>query len=114
VSPGLIVTIFGSGIGPAVGAGGTIVNGRVSAAAGGVRILFDGVAAPILYARQDQVNAIVPFSVAGRSSTTMTVEYAGASVPLISLPVRSTYPDIFRWCKTRRRRCSMREQRPGS
>ena len=44
VSGGLVVTIFGSGLGPAAGVGGSIENGRVTTSAGGVRVLFDGVA----------------------------------------------------------------------
>jgi uncharacterized protein (TIGR03437 family) len=96
VSPGLVVTIFGSGLGPAAAVGGSIEAGRVTTTAGGVRVLFDGEAAPILYASQDQVNAIVPFSVAGRGTTRMSVEYTGAVVGPVILPVRSALPGIFR------------------
>jgi uncharacterized protein (TIGR03437 family) len=95
VAPGLIVTIFGSGLGPAEGAGGTIENGRVTTSAGGVRVLFDGIPAPVLFARRDQVNAIVPFAIAGRNSTQMTVEYSGASTSA-TLAVRPTSAGIFR------------------
>ena len=96
VSPGMIVTIFGSGIGPATGVGGTVADNRVTTETGGVRVLFDGVPAPILFARQDQVNAIVPFSVSGRSTTNMVVEYQGAPVGSAALAVHTTNPGIFR------------------
>jgi uncharacterized protein (TIGR03437 family) len=41
----------------------------------GVHVLFDGVPAPITYARADQVNAVVPYGVAGQSTTKLQVEY---------------------------------------
>jgi uncharacterized protein (TIGR03437 family) len=96
VSPGLIVTIFGSGIGPVAGVGGTIENGRVTTTAGGVRVFFDGAPAPILYARQDQVNAIVPFSVGDRATTQMIVEYNEVRAPALAVPVRAALPGVFR------------------
>jgi uncharacterized protein (TIGR03437 family) len=96
VSPGLIVTIFGSGMGPGTGVGGAVENGRVTASAAGVRVLFDGVAAPILYAREDQINAIVPFSLPSRPTTAMIVEVQGTAVGSATLAVRAASPGIFR------------------
>jgi uncharacterized protein (TIGR03437 family) len=96
VSAGLVVTIFGSGMASGTGAAGSIENGRVTTSAGGVRVLFDGVAAPILYSSQDQVNVIVPFSVADHTMTQIRVEYAGAAIGSVTLPVRPTQPGIFR------------------
>ena len=96
VSPGLIVTIFGSALGPATGVSGTVENGRVTTNAGGVRVLFDGVPAPILYARQDQVNAVVPFSLSARGTTAAVVEFEGAAVASATLQVRPALPGIFR------------------
>jgi uncharacterized protein (TIGR03437 family) len=104
VSPGMIVTIFGSGLGPATGVGGTVENDRVITTAGGVRVLFDGIPAPILYVRQDQINAIVPFSVKGfvhpglpaGLSTNVAVEHQGTEVARSTLLLRPTNPGIFR------------------
>jgi hypothetical protein len=60
VAPGEIVTLFGLELGPAELAGLTLTpQGRVATAAGGVRVLFDGVAAPMLYASSRQTAAIV-------------------------------------------------------
>jgi hypothetical protein len=68
VSPGDIVSIFGSNLGPATGVGmqlnsaGTALNTIL----GGTQVFFDGVAAPLTYAGASQVNAVVPYEVAGR------------------------------------------------
>ncbi len=40
-------------------------------------MLFDGIAAPMLYAQANQVNCVVPFGVASNQSTSVTVQYAG-------------------------------------
>jgi len=78
VSPGLIATLFGSGIGPAtlaVNAAGA--DGKFSTILAGARVLFDGVAGAMIYASSSQTSVIVPYAVAGKSSTLVTVEYQG-------------------------------------
>ncbi len=96
VSPGQIVTITGTGLGPAVG-----VVARASAAGAidtrlaDVRVLFDGVPAPLLFVRNDQINAIVPYSLYGRVNTRVQVE-AGASFSIpIDVKVVNSAPGLF-------------------
>ena len=61
----------------------------------GTQVLFDGVAAPILFTSATQVNAVIPCSVAGHKSTQMVVEYMGAqSVPL-TVALSPAAPGIF-------------------
>jgi uncharacterized protein (TIGR03437 family) len=61
----------------------------------GVRVLFDGVPAPLLYASAEQVNAVVPYSVAGRSATVLQVEYLGVLSSPVTLQVAATTPGVF-------------------
>lgn len=96
VAPGEIVSLFGTALGPAAGAGLAMTNPwLVSNALAGVHVLFDGVPAPITYASAGQVNAVVPYSVAGQSSTELQVEYLGALSPAVTLPVAAAVPGIF-------------------
>ena len=62
---------------------------------GGSRLLFDGVAAPILYAYTTMVAAIVPYSVSVGRTTTMQVEYQGSLSNAINLGVSAAAPGIF-------------------
>jgi len=96
VSPGEIVVVYGAGMGPAAIALSSLdANGRLSNLRAGARILFDGVAAPLLYVSATQSAAIVPYSVDGRSQTQMTVEYQGAaSAPMVA-QVTAAAPGIF-------------------
>ena len=61
----------------------------------GTRVLFDGEPAPIIAASSGQVNAIVPYSVAGRDATTVKVEYQGATTAEFTVPVAEASPAIF-------------------
>ncbi len=96
VSPGMIVTLFGKGMGPVEGVTATLENDRVPTSVAGVRVLFDGIPAPLLYVREDQINAVVPFAVASAASVQVRVEYQGRPVNSLTLPVRPTDPGIFR------------------
>ncbi|HVN05950.1 MAG TPA: hypothetical protein VMT86_16120, partial [Bryobacteraceae bacterium] len=96
VAPGEIVSLFGTALGPEAGAGLTFTNPwLVANALEGVHVLFDGVPAPITYASAGQVNAVVPYAVAGKSSTELQVEYLGALSPAVTMPVAAAVPGIF-------------------
>ncbi|MGB7759515.1 MAG: hypothetical protein WBL61_06785 [Bryobacteraceae bacterium] len=96
VAPGEIVALYGTALGPATPALLELTNPLlVSNALAGVHVLFDGVPAPIVYASAGQVNAVVPYTVAGQSATTLQVEYLGAVSAPVSLPVAAAVPGLF-------------------
>ena len=96
VSPGEIVTIFGQTLGPSQPVSATIIEGRpVDATLAETRVLFDGVAAPLLYVSSGQVSAIVPNGVASRASVEIQVEYRGVLSNAVILPVLKMHPGIF-------------------
>ena len=73
-----MIAIAGTGIGPATAASRALKsNGNVDTIAGGTRVLFDGVPAPILSAQASQIVAIAPYSLAGKTTTQMRIEYNG-------------------------------------
>lgn len=96
VAPGELISIFGTGLGPAEGVAARANDaGMVDTTLGGTQVLFDGAPAPMLYSRADQVNAVVPFAVAGRQSTQLAVQYQGATVFSATLDVRTALPGLF-------------------
>ena len=96
VSPGEIVAIFGVNIGPAVAAGLVLTpQGTVSTSLGNTVVAFDGVAAPLIFVSANQINAIVPYEIAGRVSTNVVVTRGGQSSPALQLRVADTAPSIF-------------------
>ena len=62
---------------------------------GGTRVLFDGVAAPMVYAQSGQICAIVPYRVSGRKTTEVVVEYEGQRSAPVVLPVVRSAPALF-------------------
>jgi uncharacterized protein (TIGR03437 family) len=96
VSPGEIVSLFGSAIGPPTPAGLALTNPRLVAnSLEGVQVFFDGVPAPLLYASAQQVNVVVPYSVAGQSTTVLQLEYLGALSSPVTLQVATSSPGVF-------------------
>jgi len=82
VSPGEIVAIYGQGLGPANGALSQPANGIWGTSFDGVEVFFNGNPAPLYYVSQTQVNAIVPYEVAGQNTVNVVVVYQGnASAP---------------------------------
>jgi uncharacterized protein (TIGR03437 family) len=96
VAPGEIITIFGNDLGPVNGAGAVLdAQGRLPSSLGGVILTFDGIPAPLLYVQANQINAIVPFEVAGKASTMVQLRYNGASSNAAMLLVADAVPGIF-------------------
>jgi len=93
VAPGELITLIGSGIGPVspqqpTGSPSTTILA-------GTSVLFDGTAAPLLYAAPNQINVIVPYSVAGNASTQVTVIAQGHMIAGVTLPTAATAPAIL-------------------
>ncbi len=96
VSPGEIVAIFGSGLGPAAGASGVPDSqGNFPSSIAGVTVTFNGTPAPLLYAGANQINAIVPFEVAGSQSADIIVKYRGATSAPVEMTVGGSVQGIF-------------------
>ncbi len=97
LSPGLIVTFFGTGMGPATLATLELTadQSALTTALAGTRVLFDDTPAPMIYTSATQVSAIVPYSVAGKSSTKVAVEYNGVKSGAVEMAVAGTAPAIF-------------------
>jgi trimeric autotransporter adhesin len=96
VAPGEIVTIFGTGFGPPVLQPLRLINSnRVAPELGWVRVLFDGIPAPLVYVIENQVSAIVPYAVAGKASTEIRIEYHGNRSRAATVPVAPASPAIF-------------------
>jgi uncharacterized protein (TIGR03437 family) len=96
VAPGELVTLFGADLGPAAGAyARPDASGRFATNLAGVRVLFDRVPAPVLYAQTYQVNAIVPFSVTPGATIEVRVEYNGTQSTAARIAIAEAAPAIF-------------------
>jgi len=102
VSPGEIVTVWGTNMGPTPGVPLQIsADGKsIGNTLGGVQVLFGGAPATLLYVSAGQINAIVPYAAAGASSTAVQVQYQGQTSAAVTVPVQAATPGIFSQDKT--------------
>lgn len=96
ISPGEIVSIFGTNLGPTTPVGVTLDStGKVATTAGGVQVFFGGYPAPITYARGTQINCVAPYELRNLSSVNVWVKFMDQTSNTITLPVSKTAPGIF-------------------
>ncbi|MCC6389880.1 MAG: SBBP repeat-containing protein, partial [Bryobacterales bacterium] len=81
IAPGEVLAIFGPDIGPPEPAVYTLdENNTVPRELAGVRVLFDGIPAPVLYVSGNQINVVSPFGISGRTGTVIRVQREGREI----------------------------------
>jgi uncharacterized protein (TIGR03437 family) len=95
-SPGAMLCIFAPAVGPSSSATMTLnAAGLVDTTLNDTQVLFDGVPAPLTYVGPTQVNLIVPYELAGKTHSQMTVEYKGQQVLSLGVAILPSAPAIF-------------------
>jgi len=97
VAPGELVTIRGAMLGPAGGM--AYSSNPIAPLLGGTQVSFGAFPAPILYASATQINAVVPWNVAGQSAVTVVVQSAAGSSSL-NVAVADAAPGVFTFNST--------------
>jgi uncharacterized protein (TIGR03437 family) len=59
------------------------------------RVLFDGVAAPLIYVSANLISAIVPYEVSGKQQTSIQIEYQGKRTNAVNFPVDLAFPALL-------------------
>jgi uncharacterized protein (TIGR03437 family) len=95
IAPGEIITIYGFSLGPKLLKTYNITAGKFDSLLARTKITFDGVPAPVIYANWAQTSVVVPYSVAGKSTTQVVVEYKGRPSAPVTLQVAESSPGIF-------------------
>lgn len=95
IAPGEFVTLFGFGIGPQTPATAQLDSeGFLATTLSGTTVLFNGQPGPLLYVGPNQINAIVPFEVAGNASATIAIDTVAYSATVAAVPVTNTAPGL--------------------
>jgi uncharacterized protein (TIGR03437 family) len=96
VSPGLIVTLGGTAMGPVTPATLTLDSaGKVSTTLAGVTVTFNGFPAPLTYVSATQINCVAPYEIAGIIAPFVQVRYLGQTSNAFALQRAATSPGIF-------------------
>jgi uncharacterized protein (TIGR03437 family) len=96
VSPGENIYIKGTGLGPDTLTMGQLgQNGLVATTIANTQVMFDNVAAPIIYVSATQTSVMVPYEVFGRPQTTVTITYQGVTSDPVVYNVVPVAPGIY-------------------
>jgi uncharacterized protein (TIGR03437 family) len=98
VSPGEMVAVYGTGLGPAQLSGITLdSSGLVSTQYSGNAVMsvrFNGIAAPLVYTSSTAIAVMVPYEITG-STAQVTVTYQGQTSAPFTVNVAAASPGIF-------------------
>jgi uncharacterized protein (TIGR03437 family) len=95
IAPGELVTLFGSGLGPATLISATAgSNGLYPTTFAGTSVTFNGTPAPIIYTSSGLVTVVAPYEITGSSTANISLTYQGNTFSA-SMPVAATVPAMF-------------------
>jgi uncharacterized protein (TIGR03437 family) len=95
VAPGEIISIFGSGLGQnGIAFAFDPSTGTLPVSGPGIQVTWNGVAAPLYFAREDQLNVQVPYELNGATQATLSVTVNGLSNSLANVPVMPAAPGL--------------------
>jgi uncharacterized protein (TIGR03437 family) len=96
IAPGQMVIVWGTSMGPTNLSGLALdSNGLVSNNVAGVRVLFDGIPAPVVYVTATQIAVVTPYFGMVNPTTNVEVEYQGVRSDPFPLTVAATAPALF-------------------
>ena len=96
LAPGEIFSIFGQGMGPDAAVAGVFdASGKLSTTLGNVQVQFNGTPAPLFYVQSKQINAQVPYEMAGQTSAQLQILYRGAALASMQVSLAKANPALF-------------------
>ncbi len=101
VSPGAMVSILGTNLSTPPITAQYDSAGLYPTSLGDTTVTFNGIAAPLLYVSTTQINAVVPFGVAGQKTVELVVTHYERALPF-SVSLMDTSPAIFAASQTGR------------
>lgn len=95
ISPGELVSLFGSGLGPQQGVLiADVPPNPYPTLAANVEVTFDGIPSPLLWVQDAQI-AVVPWSITPGQNTVICAAYNNATTNCLTLPVVTATPAVF-------------------
>ena len=96
ISPGELVTLFGSGLGPLTGVQpAASLQTPYPVQAAGTEVTFDGTPAALLWVQDSQINLVIPRSLTPGRNTQVCVSSNMVATNCLEIPVAPTTPAVF-------------------
>jgi uncharacterized protein (TIGR03437 family) len=96
IVPAELISIYGPHIGPATPVTATATSGLLPTSLAGVQVLINGVAVPLLYVSDSQINAVAPQAATPNSSMTVQIVSNNVTSPSFPATVVAAEPEVFR------------------
>jgi uncharacterized protein (TIGR03437 family) len=96
IVPAELISIYGPHIGPATPVTATATSGFLPTSLAGVQVFFNGVAVPLLYVSDSQINAVAPQAATPSSSMTVQIVSNDVTSPSFPATVVTADPQVFR------------------
>lgn len=87
IAAGEVIRLLGTQMGPATATPGVIKAGVLATNTAAVQVTFDGTAVPLLSVSAQEIDLVAPFELAGKSTTTIQVDYNGVQSNAVQIPV---------------------------
>ncbi len=96
IAPGMMVSLFGNGLGPQQGIQPqATLQSPFPTQAGNVEVTFDGNPAPLTWVQDAQINAVTPWSLTPGQTTQVCVSYQNVKTNCLTVPVAQSSPGVF-------------------
>ena len=95
VATGQLISLFGVDLGTLTDRSMEVSEDRSATRLGNVRVLFDGVAAPLMFVSRHQVNAMVPGTIRQAKEVQIQVENNGTWSNPVRVAVKPASPALF-------------------
>ena len=95
IVPAELISIYGPHIGPATPVTATATSGFLPTTLAGVQVLVNGVAVPLLYVSDSQINAVAPQAATPNSSVTVQIVSSSVTSPIFPATVVAADPQVF-------------------
>ena len=95
IVPAELISIYGPHIDPATPVTATATSGFLPTSLAGVKVLVNGVAVPLLYVSDSQINAVAPQSATPGSSMTVQIVSNSVTSPSFPATVVAAEPEVF-------------------
>ncbi len=92
LAPGSLISIFGTEMAGSAASAGVL---PLPEALAGARVTINGVSAPLLFVSPNQINAQIPYELAGASVGAVEVRYSGVGSTSVTFPMATAAPGIF-------------------
>ena len=96
ISPGQIITLYGTNLGPTQLTTLTLDStGKVASALETTQVLFNGIPGPMIFTSDGQIATVAPYEIAGLNTVSVVVSYLGLTTSPIQFNVVPANPGLY-------------------